>query len=90
MQSTRIQAYSLALDTGKAGPYCVAFTLRIPPVVAGQKATAVALKVSPSFLNDVLKGRRALTDNLARAMGYEPQEATYTRTATKQKEGGAQ
>lgn len=47
--------------------------------VANQRSVAQELAVSPSFLNDVLKGRRALTDNLARAMGYVPQESTYTK-----------
>jgi len=37
----------------------------------GQTETAKRLEISRSFLNDVLNGRRNLTENLARQMGFE-------------------
>lgn len=36
-----------------------------------QKATAKRLGFTPQFINDVLNGRRKITDNLAAKMGYQ-------------------
>lgn len=36
-----------------------------------QQATAKRLGFTPQFINDVLRGRREITDNLAAQMGYE-------------------
>jgi plasmid maintenance system antidote protein VapI len=47
----------------------------------GQLAVAIELGLSASFINDVLKGRRALTTNLATNLGYTPMETLYTRKA---------
>ena len=44
-----------------------------------QKDVAICLALPPSFINDVLQGRRNFTDNLARAMGYEPVERAYRK-----------
>lgn len=38
--------------------------------VTTQKAVAKSLKVTPQFLNDVLKGKREISKKLARSMGY--------------------
>jgi plasmid maintenance system antidote protein VapI len=35
-----------------------------------QKEVAAALRMSPQFINDVLKGRREMSENLARSLGY--------------------
>jgi plasmid maintenance system antidote protein VapI len=48
-----------------------------------QKDVAVCLAMPPSFINDVLSGRRNMTDNLARAMGYEPVEKRYEKKAAR-------
>lgn len=35
-----------------------------------QKACAEVLEISPSYLNDILKGKRALTPNILSKLGY--------------------
>jgi plasmid maintenance system antidote protein VapI len=42
-----------------------------------QKEVAATLGFTPQFLNDVLAGRRDLTDNLALALGFERNATTY-------------
>lgn len=50
-------------------------------VVAGsQKAWAQENGISPQFVCDVLQGRRAPTDRLARALGYR-RVVSFERTA---------
>ena len=44
-----------------------------------QLAVAIELDLSTSFINDVLKGRRAISNNLALILGYQPCELLYTR-----------
>lgn len=46
---------------------------------ASQKSVAAQLGVSRSFLNDVLMGRRELTDRVAEALGYECGGKVYFR-----------
>jgi plasmid maintenance system antidote protein VapI len=48
-----------------------------------QKNIAVRYGMPASFINDVLKGRRNITDNLARAMGYEPLMRLFEKKAAK-------
>ncbi len=54
--------------------------LRIRCHKRSQLAVAIELELSASFVNDVLKGRREMTINLARAMGYQPMQQLYTRS----------
>jgi len=35
-----------------------------------QKDVAIALGMTPQFINDVIKGRREVSENLARGLGY--------------------
>ncbi len=35
-----------------------------------QKAVADILKISPSYLNDILSGNRAISDKVAKEVGY--------------------
>lgn len=40
-------------------------------VTGSQKAAASHLKVSPQYLSDVLRGRREISRELARKLGYQ-------------------
>ena len=48
---------------------------------AGQTQASVARKLgfSPQFINDVLAGKRDLTDALASSLGFHRSPAVYTR-----------
>ena len=35
-----------------------------------QKQVAAKMKITPQFLNDVLKGRREISERVARGLGY--------------------
>jgi plasmid maintenance system antidote protein VapI len=37
---------------------------------ANQREVALALGVTPQFINDVLRGRRDMSENLAKGLGY--------------------
>jgi hypothetical protein len=37
---------------------------------ANQREVAKALGMTPQFINDVLKGRREMSENLAKGLGY--------------------
>ena len=36
-----------------------------------QKQAAVILGISPQYLNDIIMGRRAISDRVARKLGYD-------------------
>lgn len=44
-----------------------------------KKQAAADLGISPQYLNDLIKGQRPITDQLAAAMGFPKSPATYRR-----------
>lgn len=51
-----------------------------------QKAVASKLGFSPQFLNDVLAGKRPLTESLASSLGFHRVPERYTRKVVEQEQ----
>jgi len=48
-----------------------------------QRQLASEIGITPQYLNDILFGKRRLTDEIAAAIGFRKQEDRYTRITEK-------